>query len=73
MSLEAIKYKNGKLEILDQLKLPFESVYINIDTIQDGWRSIHEMRVRGKICFKKKLKLFYSNHIFIEYIKARLP
>ena len=47
MSLEAIKYKNGKLELLDQLKLPFESIYIKIDTIQDGWKAINEMRVRG--------------------------
>lgn len=53
MSLEAIKYKNGKLELLDQLKLPFESIYIKIGTIQDGWKAINEMRVRG--IFKKKI------------------
>ena len=64
MSLEAIKYKNGKLEILDQLKLPFESVYINIGTIQDGWKSIHEMRVRGKICFKKNSSFLFKPNIY---------
>lgn len=45
MTLEAIKYNNGKLELLDQLKLPFESVYLNIETIQDGWNAIHKMNV----------------------------
>jgi methylthioribose-1-phosphate isomerase len=45
MSLEAIKFKNGRLEILDQLKLPFITEYITIDTIQDGWVAINEMKV----------------------------
>ena len=47
MSLEAIKFKNGKLEILDQLKLPFITEYIPIETVQDGWVAINEM----KVCF----------------------
>ena len=47
MSLEAIKFKNGKLEILDQLKLPFETIYITLETVQDGWDAISEMKVRG--------------------------
>jgi len=47
MTLEAIKYKNGKLELLDQLKLPHESIYIKIECIDDGWKAIHQMNVRG--------------------------
>lgn len=47
MLLEAIKYKDGQLEILDQLKLPFETCYMRIDTIQDGWQAIFDMKVRG--------------------------
>ena len=47
MSLEAIKFKNGRLDILDQLKLPFETTYITLETIQDGWDAISEMKVRG--------------------------
>lgn len=47
MTLEAIKFKNGKLEILDQLQLPFTTCYIPIDTIQDAWIAINEMKVRG--------------------------
>ena len=37
MTLEAIKYKNGNLEILDQLLLPFETKFIDIKNTGDGW------------------------------------
>merc|ERR1712037_322937 len=47
MSLEAIKYKNGKLSILDQLKLPLISEYLTINNIEDGFRAIKDMNVRG--------------------------
>ena len=47
MSLEAIKFKNGKLEIIDQLKLPFETSYITLNSVQDCWDSINQMKVRG--------------------------
>jgi len=47
MSLEAIKYENGKLAILDQLKLPLISEYLKIDCVKDGFRAIKEMNVRG--------------------------
>jgi len=45
MTLEAIKYKDGKLEILDQLLLPHESKYIEVNNTQDGWKAIHTMQV----------------------------
>ncbi|CAG0896167.1 unnamed protein product [Cyprideis torosa] len=47
MTLEAIKYNNGKLRILDQLRLPEESVFIEIETVEDGWTVINKMQVRG--------------------------
>ena len=47
MVLQAIKYSRGKLEILDQLRLPHEEVFINIQTVQDAWDAIHSMQVRG--------------------------
>ncbi|KAK4696657.1 methylthioribose-1-phosphate isomerase, partial [Lecanoromycetidae sp. Uapishka_2] len=47
MVLQAIKYTRGKLEILDQLKLPYEEVYRDIRTVQDAWDAIHSMQVRG--------------------------
>ncbi|KAL9138691.1 MAG: hypothetical protein Q9175_000127 [Cornicularia normoerica] len=47
MVLQAIKYSRGKLEILDQLRLPYEEAFIDIRTVQDAWDAIHSMRVRG--------------------------
>lgn len=45
MGLESIKYKDGKLEILDQLLLPLESNYIQIKGVEDGWKAINKMQV----------------------------
>jgi len=47
MSLEAIKYSRGQLQIIDQLKLPHESIYIDIKTSKDGYYAILNMVVRG--------------------------
>ncbi|KAL3276902.1 hypothetical protein HHI36_012272 [Cryptolaemus montrouzieri] len=47
MSLKAIKYENHNLEILDQLLLPAQSKYINIKGVEDGWKAINKMQVRG--------------------------
>ncbi|KAG8174796.1 hypothetical protein JTE90_021362 [Oedothorax gibbosus] len=45
--LEAIKYKRGQLEILDQLLLPSRTCYENISTVSEGWEAIRLMKVRG--------------------------
>lgn len=47
MALEAIKYSNKKLEILDQLLLPAESKYLPVENVEDGWQVIRKMQVRG--------------------------
>lgn len=47
MVLQAIRYSRGKLEILDQLRLPHEEVFINIRTVQDAWDAIRSMQIRG--------------------------
>ena len=46
-TLKAIRYQRGSLSILDQLKLPDESVFIPIITVEDAWRAIHTMSIRG--------------------------
>lgn len=48
MTLEAIKYENDTLEILDQLLLPGEHKYIRISSVEDGWKAIKLMQVRIK-------------------------
>lgn len=47
MVLQAIKYSHGQLEILDQLRLPHEEVYIEITKLQNAWTAIKSMQVRG--------------------------
>lgn len=47
MVLEAIRYRRGKLEILDQLKLPHQEEYLNIKTPEEAWHAIKSMQVRG--------------------------
>ncbi|KAK6529993.1 S-methyl-5-thioribose-1-phosphate isomerase [Orbilia ellipsospora] len=46
-TLLAIKYTRGSLEILDQLLLPHQSIYIPINDVLDAWRAIKQMQVRG--------------------------
>lgn len=47
MSLKAIRYNKGELEVLDQLLLPAQTKYISIAGIEDGWKVISKMQVRG--------------------------
>ncbi|KAL8695478.1 MAG: hypothetical protein Q9218_000056 [Villophora microphyllina] len=47
MVLQAIKYSRGRLEILDQLRLPHEEIYINIRSCHEAWTAIKSMQVRG--------------------------
>ncbi|XP_043590726.1 methylthioribose-1-phosphate isomerase isoform X1 [Bombus pyrosoma] len=47
MTLHAIKWENGKLEILDQILLPAISRYIPVKGVEDGWKVINNMQVRG--------------------------
>jgi len=44
-TLEAIQYAHGKLKIIDQLLLPHDMHYVDIQNTQDGWRAIRDMQV----------------------------
>lgn len=46
-TLQSICYKRGSLQLLDQRKLPLETIYLDIKNVQDGWDAIKEMVVRG--------------------------
>ncbi|KAL0426775.1 UNVERIFIED_CONTAM: Methylthioribose-1-phosphate isomerase [Sesamum latifolium] len=46
-SLQSIRYNRGSLLLLDQRKLPLETVYLDIKDTKDGWVAIKEMVVRG--------------------------
>ncbi|KAH8602610.1 putative Methylthioribose-1-phosphate isomerase [Bisporella sp. PMI_857] len=45
--LQAIKYRRGQLEVLDQLRLPHEFVYEDVTTCEEAFSCIKSMRVRG--------------------------
>jgi len=47
MTLQAIKYHRGQLQILDQLLLPDATHYIDIPDTDQGWKAIKQMQVRG--------------------------
>ncbi|XP_028172840.1 methylthioribose-1-phosphate isomerase [Ostrinia nubilalis] len=47
MSLESIRYRRGNLEILDQLLLPLQTRYVKVQGVEDGWKVINKMQVRG--------------------------
>lgn len=47
MTLEAIRYRSGSLQILNQLLLPRETVYDEIRSVRDGYEAIKSMKVRG--------------------------
>ncbi|XP_062148152.1 methylthioribose-1-phosphate isomerase [Alnus glutinosa] len=46
-SLQSICYKRGSLQLLDQRKLPLETIYLDIQDAADGWSAIRDMVVRG--------------------------
>ncbi|XP_059431837.1 methylthioribose-1-phosphate isomerase [Corylus avellana] len=46
-SLQSICYKPGSLQLLDQRKLPLETIYLDIQDAADGWSAIRDMVVRG--------------------------
>jgi methylthioribose-1-phosphate isomerase len=44
---QTITWKNGRLRIIDQTKLPTELSYIYCDTVEQVWDAIKQLRVRG--------------------------
>lgn len=46
-SLESLRYVRGKLEVLDQLKVPQAKEYIPVADAQAAWQTVRSMQVRG--------------------------
>ena len=47
MEIRTIEWRNNKIRIIDQTKLPKELGYIYIDNLRTLWQSIKSMKVRG--------------------------
>eukprot|EP00889_Picochlorum_renovo_P000135 jgi/Picre1/27165/NNA_000134.t1 len=45
--VESLRYTRGSLQLLEQRRLPLEIEWIDIRTVDDGWKAIREMSVRG--------------------------
>ncbi|MFT4412371.1 S-methyl-5-thioribose-1-phosphate isomerase [Fredinandcohnia humi] len=44
---QSVEWKNTHISLLDQTKLPLETVFIDLFTIEDVWDSITALKVRG--------------------------
>jgi methylthioribose-1-phosphate isomerase len=47
MLIETINYKDGKVTLLDQTRLPLETVVLEIPTSEVMWEAIKMLRIRG--------------------------
>ena len=47
MNFRTIDWKNGKIRIIDQSRLPLSLRYIDIDNAKALWHAIRELKVRG--------------------------
>jgi methylthioribose-1-phosphate isomerase len=45
--IRAIEWKNDHISIIDQTKLPFETIYIDLITIEDVFDAIQKLKIRG--------------------------
>ena len=61
-TLQAIKYNDGNLEILDQLLLPESCTYISINNVQDAWSAIREMKVT---IFPRTIRFYHCLSLII--------
>lgn len=48
MTLEAIRYSRGSLQILDQLLLPQQSRYEAVGSVRQAWEAIRAMKVESR-------------------------
>ncbi|XP_043240059.1 methylthioribose-1-phosphate isomerase-like [Amphibalanus amphitrite] len=83
MTLEAIRYSRGRLEVLDQLLLPHQTVYIPVPDADAGWTVINKMQVRGAPaiaivgCLSLAVELttgrqFETSAALLEHVRQRL-
>ena len=47
LEISPVIFRQDKLTLLDQTKLPGEEVYIQIETKEDMWQAIYHLKVRG--------------------------
>lgn len=45
--IQSVRFEHDKLIILDQTKLPMETFFTKLDTVEDVWDAIFHLKVRG--------------------------
>ena len=57
--LSAFVYSRGEvLKVLDQLKLPAEHTFVDVETTEQGWEVIRKMQVRTNLTLAYFLKIY---------------
>lgn len=72
-TLLAIKYTRGSLEILDQLLLPHQSIYIPVNDVVTGWNAIKSMQVRGAPAIAIVAALSLAVEVHRTFLAAETP
>ena len=67
-TLKSLIYKSGNgtarsLQVLDQLKLPHETVYIDIPHVQAAFDVIKKMQIRGESHTRNDVKEGVEEHV----------
>ncbi|KAI3316457.1 S-methyl-5-thioribose-1-phosphate isomerase [Xylariaceae sp. AK1471] len=71
--LQAIRYTRGKLEVLDQLRLPHENHYDEVSTSEEAFDCIKAMRVRGAPAIAIVAALAHGVELYHGSCKASTP
>lgn len=45
--IRSVEWKQGSITLLDQQKLPHETIFLELTKIEDVWEAIHSLKVRG--------------------------
>lgn len=72
MTLEAIRYRPGSLQILNQLLLPHQSVHEEIRSVQDAYEAIRSMKVRS-VSQCHSVPLDRSHRCTVKSMNSRKP
>ncbi|KAK7703190.1 S-methyl-5-thioribose-1-phosphate isomerase [Diaporthe eres] len=69
-NLQAIKYTRGRLDVLDQLRLPHEHHYDEVSTCEEAFDCIKSMRVRAATTVDDTIKYIDGR---LDYLKESRP
>jgi len=69
-SLQSICYKRGSLQLLDQRRLPLETIYLDVRDATAGWNAIRDMVVRGAPAIAISAATTKAEPVFQAFIEA---